>query len=284
MSKQKAARLAWGLVALTVALLGGSVILDVVGGAGWELDRRVHLGDRARVLGGRRPDRDPRGPGTRSAGSSLGRRDGGIRGAWPTHTPITGSPARAASEAVGEAAASYANLSWIPFILVPPRSSCCCFPTAGCSRDAGAGRLVRGARHRRRVRDERFDAGRARGLSAAREPLRRRQPPARSAHRARLPRPADRHRGLVGLAHRPVPPGHGRAAPADQVACVGGRDRGVDAPGRPVRLRLLGRRDLERRDHAQRPRPSGSPRASRSCATASTTSTSSSTARWSTAR
>jgi hypothetical protein len=117
MSKRTAARLAWGLVALTVALLGGSVILDVVGGAGWEAST-AFIWAFALVFAGLGAVIAIRQPGnaigwifiSAGVGAGLARLASAYADYW-----IAG---KGGAEAIGEAAAVYSNSSWIPFILL----------------------------------------------------------------------------------------------------------------------------------------------------------------------
>ena len=183
MSKQKAALLAWVLVALTVMLLSGSVILDLAGVAGWELTGAFTLVF-GLVFSGVGAVIAIRQPGNAIgwifilAGVAAGSQ------ASPARMPIIGSPAMAGRRRSARPRPRTRTSPGSRSSCCPRPSSCCSFPMVACSRRSGAGRLVRGSRHRRCVRDERIDSRADRGLSAAREPLRRRQPAARSAHRA----------------------------------------------------------------------------------------------------
>ena len=117
------------------------------------------------------------------------------------------------------------------------------------------GRVVRRRGDRGRPAHERAAARPVGGLPAAREPVRHRERAARSTHGARVPHAADRHRRLVCVARRQVPPRTGSVAPPDQVARTGRSVRRADRPDRDCGLRAVGGTRHQRREHARRPGP-----------------------------
>ena len=127
MSKRTAARLAWGLVGLTVALLGGSVILDVLGGAGWEFTGAFILVI-GLVFSGVGAVIAIRQPGNAigwifiSAGVAAGLAS--LASAYADYWVAD----KGGSETIGEVAAAYSNVSWIPFILLPATFLLLLFP------------------------------------------------------------------------------------------------------------------------------------------------------------
>ena len=127
MSQRTAARLAWGLVGLTVVLFGGSVILDVVGGTDWESSTAFIWAFGLAFSG---------------IGAVIAIRQQGNAIGWIFLAAGVGAGvARLASSyaeywvageggtrAIGEAAAVYSNVSWIPFILLPTTFLLLLFP------------------------------------------------------------------------------------------------------------------------------------------------------------
>ncbi len=127
MSAGNAKRLAWGLVALALALTIGSIIISMTGG------NRVEFGDvfiwaitvvfgvAGHVIATRHP--------TNAIGwlflavstsAAVGRLSGAYAGYWLA----TGS----GSDGLGRTAAWYGTISWIPFILVPATFLVLLFP------------------------------------------------------------------------------------------------------------------------------------------------------------
>ena len=123
----KATGLAWGLTALTVVLLGGSVILDLAGGAGWEPTGAFILVI-GLVFSGVGAVIAIRQPGNAigwifiSAGVAAGLAS--LASAYADYWVAD----EGGSETIGEAAAAYSNVSWIPFILLPATFVLLLFP------------------------------------------------------------------------------------------------------------------------------------------------------------
>ena len=229
--------------------------------AGWWISGRrgrrrpLHLRPRGRVLGRGRAGREPP-PGQRDGlavhrrrrvATGLGTLAGSYAEAW-----VAGG--YDGSRRLGETAAWYGTLSWIPFILVPCTFVLLLFPdghllsprwrwVAWC---AGAGiagvfittGLTPGPLEDQPTIDNPF------GIDTALiEP----------AHGALRAPARDRHGRLGRLGGRPVPPRPRRAAPADEVARPGRDGRGDHGP----RLRRgfghpLGRRRGQHRVHGRR--------------------------------
>ena len=127
MNERTGTRLARGLAALTVALLGGSEILNVVGGAGWDAGSPfvwaigIVFSGVGAVIAVRQP-RNAIGWIFISAGVAAG--FASLAGAYAEYW-IAGE---GGSEAIGETAAAYSNVSWIPFILLPATFLLLLFP------------------------------------------------------------------------------------------------------------------------------------------------------------
>ena len=160
MSGRRSRRLAWGLASRSAVCscsgAGRHLVLATGDRTRHSRGAISHLGHRARVLERvGRSDRVAPSRATRSAGSSS-RSGSAVRGLrhWPARTPTTGVEARTGPALLGKTAAVYAaTCPGSRSILVPshvppaavPRRPAAVAPLA-------AGRVVRAAAHRRRLR------------------------------------------------------------------------------------------------------------------------------------
>jgi hypothetical protein len=127
MSRWTAARLTWGLVALTAALLASPLILDIVtaGRAGGPSVFILAIGAVFSGVGAVIAIRQPRNAiGWIFISAGVGAGLASLASAYADYW-VAGN---GGSEAIGEAAAAYSNVSWIPFILLPATFLLLLFP------------------------------------------------------------------------------------------------------------------------------------------------------------